>query len=127
MNIFDTTDLQNTIKRIVKNRVSNTVFSARPKAKDQGNDFVVVSLTSRIDDMAAYGDTELSVDLFAKDVNNVPNGTMLSKMYRALMAAMPAEVGRYMISRTPMVLPDVPDDYGYTSRIVNFQVIIKYD
>ena len=128
MNVFDTTDLENAIKRIVVNGgVTSTVFSNRPKAKDQGSDFAVVSLTSRTDDKACYGDTEIAIDLFAKDVNNVKNSVKLSKMYRALLAAMPAEIGRYLISTTPLVLPDVPDDYGYTARIVNFDVIIKHE
>lgn len=127
MNVFDTTDLENAIKSIVVGNVTQTVFSNRPKAKDQGQDFAVVSLTSRTDDRAAYGDTQIAVDLFAKDVNNVKNSVKLSKMYRALMSVMPAEIGRYMISTTPMVLPDVPDDYGYTARIVNFDVIIKHE
>lgn len=128
MNVFDITDLENAIKGIVlEGGVTDTVFSNRPKAKDQGTDFAVVSVTSGIDDLAAYGDTDISVDLFARDVNNVKNSKKLSKMYEALIAAMPAEIDRYMISTTPLVLPDVPDDYGYTARIVNFSVIIKYD
>jgi len=128
MNVFDTTALEDTIKQIVKNGgVTATVFSNRPKAKDQGADFAVVNLTSRTDDLACYGDTEIAVDLFAKDVNNCKNSKKLSKMYQRLMEVMPAEVGRYMISTTPMVLPDVSDDYGYTARIVNFNVIIKHE
>ena len=127
MNVFDQTDLVNEVKKIVvDNHITHTVFSARPKAKDQGESFVVVNLASGIDDLAAYGDTDISVDLFVKDVANIPNTAKLSWMYQRLMAVMPAEIGRYMISRTPMVLPDVSDDYGYTARIVNFQVIIKH-
>lgn len=128
MNVFDSTDLENAIKRIVvSGGVTSTVFSNRPKGKEQGADFAVVSVTAGIDDLAAYGDTEIAVDLFARDVNNVKNGAKLSKMYRALLAAMPAEIGRYMISTTPTVLSDVPDDYGYTARIVNFPIIIKHE
>lgn len=128
MNVFDQTDLVNTVKAIVLDGgVTGTVYSGRPKAKPQGNDFAVVSLTTGIGDLAAYGDTELSVDLFANDAANASNTAKLSKMYRRLLEVMPAEVGRYMISTTPTVLPDVPDDYGYTARIVNFSIIIKHE
>lgn len=127
MNVFDATALETLVKQLVlSGGVTDTVYSQRPKAKEQGSDFAVVSLTSRVDDMACYGDTELSIDLFAKDVKNVKNAAKLSKMYTALMSAIPAESGRYMFSRTPMTLPDVPDDFGYTARIVTFQVIIKH-
>ena len=128
MNVFDATDLESAIKKVViDGGVTSTVFANRPKAKEQGADFAVVSVVAGIDDLAAYGDTEVSVDLFARDVNNVKNTKKLSKMYRALMEAMPAEVGRYMISTTPLVMPDVEDDYGYTARIVNFPIIIKHE
>lgn len=128
MNVFDATALETLVKELlIAGNVTTTVFSNRPKAKEQYGDFAVVSLASGVDDLAAYGDTELSIDLFARDVNNVKNSTKLSKMYKALMSAIPAESGRYMFSRTPMTLPDVPDDFGYTARIVTFQVIIKHE
>ena len=127
MNVFDATALETLVKELlIAGNVTTMVFSNRPKAKEQGGDFAVVSLASGVDDLAAYGNTELSIDLFARDVNNVKNSTKLSKMYNALMSAIPAESGRYMFSRTPMTLPDVSDDFGYTARIVTFQVIIKH-
>ena len=128
INDFDITDLETAVKEaVLSGGVTDTVFSVRPKAKEQGSDFAVVSVSASVDDLVAYGETEIAVDLFSRDVRNVKNTKRLSAMYKALIAAMPAEVGRYMISTTPMVLSDVPDDYGYTARIVNFPVIIKHE
>lgn len=127
MNDFDITDIEETLKGIVRKAgVSQAVYSNRPKATSSPkDDFVVVSVAGRVDDAAAYGQCKVFIYLFARDVQAVKNGAKLSRMYQALRAGLPGFEGRYEFDRRPSVLGDAPDDYGYHTRVVELSVTIK--
>lgn len=126
MNKFDTTNLEQTFVTLIKTAgISASVYTDRPKAKTVENDFVVVSLSDGIVDMGTYAFATLSIDLFARDVANQKNGKRLSVMYEALMGAIPAQSGKYMVDRNPKVFPDVADDYGFHARMIDFNITIK--
>ncbi len=127
MNDFDITDIEETLKGIVRGAgVSQTVYSNRPKATTSPkDDFVVVSVAGKVDDVSAYGQCKVFVYLFARDVQAVKNGKKLSKMYQALRAGLPGFAGRYEFDRRPSVLGDAPDDYGYHARVIELFVTIK--
>lgn len=126
MNDFDITDIENTFKTIVKNlNVTTTVYTERPKAKLQSEDFAVVMVTGKVDDRRSLGECEVGVHLFARDVSAEKNGAKLKVMYEKLVTGMPSESGRYLIDTCPFVLPDVGDDYGFHARIITFNVTIK--
>ena len=118
--------LQETIGQAVLDAgVTTKVFANRPKAQVKVQDFAVVRVAYQVDDLAAYGTCSVRVALFARDVENVKNGKRLGLMYDALISGMPAEIGRYMISRNPLISPDIADDYGFHARIVTFKITIK--
>lgn len=126
MNNFDITDIENTFKSIVRNgNVSANVYTDRPKAKTQHEDFAVVMVTGKVEDRRSLGECEVGVHLFARDVSTEKNGAKLKVMYERLIEAMPAETEEYLIDTCPFVLPDVPDDYGFHARIITFNVTIK--
>ena len=91
MNNFDITDIENTLKGIVRESgVSETVYSNRPKATPAPkDDFVVVSVVGRVNDRAALGDCQVLIYLFARDAQAFKNGAKLSKMYQTFRAGLP--------------------------------------
>lgn len=124
--MYDVTDLESAFNNFVINGgVTTTVYDARPKAAVPQNDFAVVRMTGRLEDMATYGETEVGVHLFAKDVQALKNSAKLKLMQTRLMAAVPAETKDYVIDIHPFVLPDVADDYGFHARIITFSVTVK--
>lgn len=127
MNNFDITDIENTLKDIVRNiGVSDTVYSNRPKATPSPKDsFAVVSVGGKVDDLSTHGQCRVLIYLFARDSQGFKNGARLSKMYSALVAGLPGFSGRYEFDRRPSILGDIADDYGYHSRIIELFVNIK--
>lgn len=127
MNNFDITDIENTLKGIVRESgVSETVYSNRPKATPAPkDDFVVVSVVGRVNDRAALGDCQVLIYLFARDAQAFKNGAKLSKMYQTFRAGLPGFKDRYEFNQTPSVLGDVADDYGYHARVIELFVTIK--
>lgn len=126
MTNYDVTDLEQAFVGFVKDGgVTATVYDARPKAVDGVQDFAVVRMTGRLEDLAAYGECEMGVHLFARDLRTVKNGAKLKMMQSALMAAVPAETDDFYVDIHPFVLPDVADDYGFHARIITFSVTIK--
>ena len=127
MNNFDITDIETTLKSIVRNAgVSETVYSNRPKATPSPkDDFVVVSVVGRVDDRAAFGECRVLIYLFARDTQAFKNGPKLSIMYNAFRAGLPGFDGKYEFNQTPSVLGDIADDYGYHARVIELFVNIK--
>lgn len=127
MNNFDITDIENTLKGIVREAgVSQTVYTNRPKAtQTPKDDFVVVSVTGRVDDRSAYGECRVLIYLFARDAQAFKNGPKLSKMYSAFITGLPGFSGKYEFDLRPSVLGDIPDDYGYHARVIELFVNIK--
>ena len=127
MNSFDITDIENTLKGILREAgVSQTVYSNRPKAtQTPKDDFVVVSVVGKVDDVSAYGQCRVMIYLFARDAQAFKNGPKLSKMYSALVSGLPGFSGRYEFDRRVSVLGDIADDYGYHARVIELFVNIK--
>ena len=128
MNNFDITDLETVLKGIVRTAgVSTDVYSNRPKATTTPKDnFVVVSVTGRVNDVSAYGQCRVMIYLFARDAQAFKNGSMLSKMYNACREGLPGFYGdKYEFDQTPAVLGDIADDYGYHARVIELYVNIK--
>ena len=126
MKNYDITDLETAFRGFVINGgVTDTVYDARPKATVQAQDFAVVMMTGRLEDLATYGECEMGVHLFARDLQAMKNGKRLKVMQTALMEAVPAETEDYVIDIHPFILPDVADDYGFHARIITFSVTIK--
>lgn len=129
MNNFDITDIEDTLKGIVRRAgVSQNVYSNRPKATvAMKDDFVVVSVSGKVDDVSAYGQCKVLVSLFARDAQGFKNRVKLSNMYNAFREGLPGFEGRYEFDRTPSVLGDAADNYGYHSRVIELFVTIKSD
>lgn len=127
MNNFDITDIENTLKGIVRNAgVSDTVYSNRPKATPTPkDDFVVVSVNGKVDDLATHGQCRVFIYLFVRDAQGFKNGAKLSRMYESLIAGLPGFIGRYEFDRRPTILGDIADDYGYHTRVIELFVNIK--
>lgn len=127
MNNFDITDIESTVKGIVRTAgVSDTVYSNRPKATPSPKDsFVVVSVVGRVDDRSAYGQCKVLIYLFARDAQAFKNGARLSKMYSDFRDGLVGFEGKYEFDQTPAVLGDIPDDYGYHARVIELFVTIK--
>lgn len=126
MKFYSVSDLESAFRDfVIDGGVTATVYDARPKAAVPQSDFAVVRMTGKLEDMATYGETEVGVHLFAKDIQAFKNTEKLDLMHQRLMAAVPAETDDLVIDIHPYVLPDVADDYGFHARIITFSVTIK--
>lgn len=134
-NNFDITTLEKAFRDVVKNGgVSSHVIYNRPKAKMQESEFVVVMCTSRVEDLATYGECNISVSLFAKDNQSEKNRVKLGMMYDTLVGCMPPEIvvteqeaviADYLVDLNPTIHPDLPDDFGFHARTIEYSVTIK--
>lgn len=125
MNEFDITEIEDAVMDIIRSLgVSKKVYPNRPKSAETSADFVVVRAEG-VDDLAAYGECTVSVDLFAKDIDYVKNRKKLSVMYRRLREGFPSSSGRLLFDPEWNILGDTPDDFGFHARMIRIQTTIK--
>ena len=126
INDFNISDIEKAIADEVRTLgVSTHVWYNRPKATaDDIDDFVVVKVTGNVTDWAAFGQTRVSVQLFARDIMEMKNSVRLDVMQDALRA-LPLWIGKYLIDGHPTYIGDTPDDFGFHARIINFRITIK--
>lgn len=125
MNNFDITDIESVFTALVKTSgATATVYNDRPKATTQADDFAVVHVSGKVMDRDTYGECEVGIHLFVRDIMTQKNNKKLGLMYDAVMGAIPSLDGRYLIDQNPYILPDVSDDYGFHARIITFSVTI---
>lgn len=125
MNEFDITEIEDAVMDIIRSLgVSKKVYPNRPKSAETAADFVVVRAEG-VDDLAAYGECTVSVDLFAKDIDYVKNRKKLSVMYRRLREGFPSSSGRLLFDPEWNILGDTPDDFGFHARMIRIQTTIK--
>lgn len=126
MNDLDITMIEDEVKGILKDiKVSDKVYSNRPKHAESTNDFAVAMVSGEIRDMSAYGECMISIYLFAKDINGVKNSKKLSAMYQKVVKGFPAAKGRLLFDICPTQLPDTPDDFGFHRRLIRISTTIK--
>ena len=124
---YDQSEIEKTLRDMVKQAaVSENIFcGVRPKNTDKKmEDFVVVKVTGGITDMAAYGNTTCSIDLYVRDVGGIKNGAKLSAMFRKIDELIPRQQGKLLLNNM-RVIADVPDGYGFTVRMINIGTIIQ--
>lgn len=147
-NNFDITTIERgLVEMIRKCRVSKNIYNNRPKSKVTTDDFVVVSLSSSIEDMETYAVASVGIDLFARNVLNIKNGKKLKYMYDMLIDNLPHKytltdasfqsesfddsfstgqaIAEFLLDSHPTILGDTPDDYDFTARIIELKIIIK--
>lgn len=126
MNDFDITMIEDEVKGILRNlKVSDKVYSNRPKAAESSSDFVVALVSGEVRDVDAYGECMVSIYLFAKDNNGIKNGKKLSAMYQKVRKGFPASSGRLLFEISPLQSSDMPDDFGFHRRLIRIQTTIK--
>lgn len=124
-NNFDITAIEDEVIAIIRNLgVSKKVYPNRPKEAEPSSDFVVVGVDG-VDDLAAYGESTISIDLFAKDIDHIKNRKKLSVMYQKLREGFPASSGRLLFDTEWNILGDTPDDFGFHARLIRISVTIK--
>lgn len=134
MNDFDITDIEKLVTDAVRSLgVSANVWNNRPKATDDSiSDFVVVKVSGGITDKAAFGQSRIAIQLFARDVKEMKNAKRLSVMQKALdNLPLWIEPGSgndahgLLIDGHPRIVGDTPDDFGFHARIISFRIFIK--
>ncbi len=135
INDFDITDVEKAVADAVRAiGVSSNVWNNRPKATDDSiNDFAVVKVTGGISDKAAFGQTRIAIQLFARDVKEMKNSKRLSVMQKSL-ESLPLWIEDtqsenaahgILIDGHPRIVGDTPDDFGFHARIISFRLYIK--
>lgn len=132
---YNITLLEDTIKALLRQSgITDKIYPNRPKSATSEQSFVVVEMNASLIDEDTYADCVVGVHLFAKDVNNVKNGQRMNWLYNHVIDGIPAEyevkengnvIASYVIDLNPIVLPDVPDDFGFHARIIQYSITIK--
>lgn len=125
---FDISKIENVLAAFVKaNRLSEHVFRGqRPNVETKMNDFVVVSVVTRITDRRALGRCTCRIEIFVKNLSNgEKNGTKLSLIYQKLTASFPIQDTTYLFDIHPAIVPLGDDGYGYNVIAVQFLTHIK--
>ena len=126
MNNFDITAIEDEVKGILRSlKVSDRIYSNRPKSADTTTDFVVAMVSGEVNDLSAYGECMISIYLFAKDIDYVKNGKKLSAMYQKLREGFPAATERLLFDTEWNILGDTPDDFGFHTRMIRIKTTIK--
>lgn len=124
-NDYDITAIEDEVIGIIRNLgISAKVYPNRPKAAESSSDFIVLGIDG-VNDLAAYGECTISVDLFAKDIDNIKNRKKLSAMYQKLRKGFPASKGRLLFDTEWNILGDTPDDFGFHARMIRINTTIK--
>ena len=124
-NDYDITAIEDEVIGIIRNLgISAKVYPNRPKAAESSSDFIVLGIDG-VNDLAAYGECTISVDLFAKDIDNIKNRKKLSAMYQKLRKGFPASKGRLLFEAEWNILGDTPDDFGFHARMIRINTTIK--
>lgn len=125
-NNFDITAIEDEVKQIVKALgVSAKVYTSRPSESSPANDFVVVNVSGGTEDLKAYGECIVDVNLFTKDVDGFKNGKRLSVMQKKIADGFPASSGRMLFDTDFNVIGDTTDGFGYHARIIRIKTTIK--
>ena len=133
-NDFDITDIERLATDAIRDLgISANVWNNRPKAtSDTIGDFVVVKVAGGITDKAAFGQTHIAVQLFARDVAEMKNSKKLSVMQKRLKNIRlwlepddPSQGHGLLIEGTPRVVGDTPDDFGFHARIITYRLFVK--
>ena len=124
INDFDITIIEDEVIAILRNLGFSKVYPNRPKASDPASEFAVVGVGG-VDDLSAYGETIVTISLFAKDIDNVKNRKKLSAMYQKMRKGFPAHSGRMLFDTEWNTLGDTPDDFGFHARIIRISTTIK--
>jgi len=125
INDFDISAIEDAVIEIIRNLgVSKKVYPNRPKVAEPASDFVVVGVDG-MDDLAAYGNCTVTVDLFAKDIDYIKNKKKLSVMYQKLRKGFPASHERIIFDTEWNILGDTPDDFGFHARMIRIKTTIK--
>lgn len=128
MNSFDQTTIEESLKSALTDIFGSTykIYNSRPSSTSSTNDsFIVAKVSGSITDLSTYGKCTCGIHLFTKDLAGMKNTKKLSKMYSTLISGLASANGRLIFDINPTVVGDVPDDYGYTVRIINLQTTIK--
>lgn len=127
MNVFDPTSIENSVIELIREgEVSANVFHNRPTSlsKDLA-DFVVCRISGQINDRYTFGEAQLAISLFAKDLANMKNAKKLSVMQGKLLPIVPRLVDDVFIWGTPTIIGDVSDGAGYHARMIQYKLTIK--
>ena len=125
-NDYDITAFEEEVIGIIRSLGGSAkVYPNRPKAADPASEFVVVSIVNGINDLLAYAECSVRIDLFAKDIDNVKNRKKLSAMYQKLRKGFPAAKGRLIFDTEWNILGDAPDDFGFHARMIRINTTIK--
>ncbi len=125
---YDINKLEVELKNMVRNSgASLNVYTSRPSIVDTTqNEFIVVSVVSRITDMLAYGRCLCAIDIYGKDLSNgTKNGVKLSIMTNRLCNILPLESDNYVFSEDMTVIPLGSDGCGYHVERIQFVTLIK--
>ena len=112
---------------LIDNGITANVFvSDRPNSvQKQMKDFAVVRTLGSMNDRYAYGESHISIDLFAKDKSEGKEDTFkLQKMMDELMALFPI-VCEEFTSYTPKLLVGGDDGLGFHFLMIRAKIVFK--
>lgn len=126
---YDINKIELELKAAVKTAgLSTNVYTGdRPSISDTSlNELVVVSVSSTLSNLQAYGRCVCAIDMFAKDLSTgCKNGTKLSIMTQKAISMFPIASTNYIFSCEPNIIPMGTDGFGYHVERLQITCLIK--
>jgi len=125
---YNVVDIEDTIKDKIKtlNITSNIYCGYRPRVVSATgmNEFLVFRVSTDIDDRSAYGAIMTVIEIYVKDVANLPSRARLSSIRNTIATVLPYVSTKYNYSYYTET-PTVSDGNGYTFQIIKLFTLIK--
>ena len=114
---------------IVAGNISKKVFTGnRPSMPEDKSpdDFVVISVSSTLSDLSAYGRCVCAIDIFCKNLpNGCKNGGNMSIITQKARTIFPIKHDDYLFNSEPNIIPMGSDGFGYHVERIQIQLLIK--
>ncbi|MEG1684578.1 MAG: hypothetical protein RR319_01335 [Bacteroides sp.] len=113
-------------KTVISSGATKNVFIGyRPKVvDDKMNDFIVVMVVTKLEDLYAYGKCVCRIEMYAKNMKDgTKNRTKVGFIMGKLRMTFPIE-SSFCIFDNPTIIPMGNDDYGFNVTAINIDTII---
>ena len=125
---YNVIEIEDTLikKLATLNLTSNLYCGTRPSVTPTTGrtEYVVVRVSTEIDDRSAYGAIITVIEVYTKDKSNLPDRSRLSSFRNTIATVLPYSTQKYTYSYSTET-PTVSDGNGYTFQIIKLFTLIK--
>jgi hypothetical protein len=124
MATFNRLDILKSLKSYFKDIFTTIYYTDRPSSTTTQQDTFLVIKNGSMEDMHAYGDTYVSLQIFQKDINGLENTSAIDKLQKSVVDKLPIN-NDIFYTEHPQVLDCKSDGSGFHYLTIYFGITIK--